>query len=118
MAWLLDHRCARCGESAVDAVCEHPASTRHPVDELCVVAEFAGTAREAVHALKYEGRHAISGLMGSGMAEAARGVDADAVVGVPLHPRRRRERGYDQAQMLARAVALGVGCGMGAPRWM
>jgi ComF family protein len=32
-----------------------------------------------------------------------------AVVPVPLHPRRRRERGFDQAELLARPLAQAVG---------
>jgi len=34
--------------------------------------------------------------------------DVDAIVPVPLHPRRRRERGYDQALLLAAAFARSV----------
>jgi len=35
--------------------------------------------------------------------------DAEAVVPVPLHPRRQRERGYNQALLLARVVARSMG---------
>ncbi|GAC1323617.1 MAG: ComF family protein [Chloroflexota bacterium] len=85
--------------------CEHPKDPDQPLGEICVAAEFEGAAREAVHALKYEGRHAISGVLGSVMALAVHGASIDRVVAVPLHARRRRERGYDQAQMLAHHVA-------------
>ena len=108
-SWLLAHRCAGCGQSFADGVCSCQRNPRHAVDELCVVATFDGTAREAVHALKYEGRHAISGMMGRVMALAAQNVNADVVAGVPLHARRRRERGYDQADMLARSIARHLG---------
>jgi ComF family protein len=69
------------------------------------VAEFDGSVREAVHALKYENRHAISGLMGRLMAETCRSIGADAVAHVALHRSRRRERGFDQAWMLASHLA-------------
>jgi ComF family protein len=40
-------------------------------------------------------------------------IDApEMVVPVPLHPRRRRERGYDQALLLARVVARHFGCAL------
>jgi ComF family protein len=42
-------------------------------------------------------------LYGRPVPEALQPVDA--VVALPLHPRRRRQRGYDQALMLARVVA-------------
>jgi len=75
------------------------------LDGLIAVARFDGVAREAVHTLKYQGRHAISGMMGRLMAGAAAGLKVDVVVPVPLHRSRRRERGFDQAAMLASCVA-------------
>lgn len=75
------------------------------VDAVVAVAEHEGIAREAVHALKFGERHAISAMMGRLMAGAALSHGVDIVVPVPLHPARRRERGYDQAAMLARHIA-------------
>jgi ComF family protein len=69
------------------------------------VAQYEDVAREAVHALKFNGRHAISGLLARLMAATAGQAGATAVAAVPLHPSRRRERGYDQARMLASRVA-------------
>jgi ComF family protein len=40
--------------------------------------------------------------------------DADVIVPIALHPRRRRERGYDQALLLARVLAGHLGIGLGA----
>jgi ComF family protein len=68
------------------------------------VAPFEGAAREAVHALKYENKHAIAPMMGRLMARAARDLEAELVVPTALHSTRRRERGYDQAGLLARAI--------------
>lgn len=42
-------------------------------------------------------------------ALAGTGVRVDAVAHVPLHPVRRRERGYDQARLLAVALAHRIG---------
>ena len=69
------------------------------------VAPFEGAAREAVHALKYENKHAIAPMMGRLMARAARDLEADLVVPTTLHRSRRRERGYDQAGLLSRVIA-------------
>ena len=75
---------------------------------------FAGPLREAVHAFKYGGEHALSAELGSLVAalvaqDLARGVILDAIIGVPLHRVRLRERGYDQALMLAASVARSCG---------
>jgi ComF family protein len=60
-----------------------------------------GALAEAVHRLKYEGHSELAlplGVLFSG-ADPPR---SDLVAPVPLHPSRLRERGYDQAWLLAR----------------
>ena len=60
-------------------------------------------------ALKYEGRRALGRYFGRRLGrEFARSplfADVDVVVPVPLHPLRRFKRGYNQAAVLARAIA-------------
>lgn len=75
------------------------------------VAWFDGTAREAIHALKFEGQHAIAGLLSRLLALRAL-PEVTLVIPVPLHSARRRERGYDQCVLLARRTAkiLGLPC--------
>lgn len=75
---------------------------------------FAGPLREAVHAFKYRGEHALAAELGSLVArlvakDLARGLLLDALVAVPLHRDRLRERGYDQAVLLAGWVARSCG---------
>ena len=66
-----------------------------------------GVAREMVHRLKYDNLRALASLMSPLMAECLRprGIAADVVVPVPLHRARERQRGYNQALLLARGVA-------------
>ncbi len=82
------------------------------LDGVVAVAGFDGVAREAVHALKFGERHAISGMMGHLMAGAVPPHVIQVVAPVPLHSSRRRDRGYDQAAMLATRVgrSLDVPC--------
>jgi ComF family protein len=57
------------------------------------------------------GPRVLEGALRSGWLP--RDIDApDIVCPVPLHPRRRRERGYDQALLLARVVARHLGCAL------
>ncbi|WP_240455576.1 ComF family protein [Halomonas faecis] len=51
-------------------------------------------------------------LLESGLSEADRAWP-EAVVPVPLHPRRARQRGFDQAEWLARRLARRLGCPLG-----
>jgi len=65
---------------------------------------YRGPAREAVHRLKFSGWRGV----GEALARALVALGppaADAVTWVPLAPRRRAARGFDQAQVLALALA-------------
>lgn len=68
---------------------------------------YQGAAREAVQALKYRGLSTLAGAMAPPMAESLRewGPPVAAIVPVPLAGRRRRLRGYNQSQLLAREVS-------------
>ena len=67
---------------------------------------FEGTIREAVHQLKYQNLRALAVPL-AGMLQdylSANPLEFDAIVPVPLHRKRMRERGYNQAQLLAREL--------------
>ncbi|MDP2318813.1 MAG: ComF family protein [Acidobacteriota bacterium] len=66
--------------------------------------------RDIIHALKYERRRSIAKPLGALMRESGAALlcGADLVVPVPLHPRRERERGFNQADDLARQLGLPV----------
>jgi ComF family protein len=78
---------------------------------------FGGSLRTAIHRLKYYGRRSAGPALGELLvAPAAQAIGAlggpDSlirVVPVPLHPRRERERGYNQAALLAAPLAEGLG---------
>jgi ComF family protein len=70
----------------------------------------AGPLRAAIHRLKYGGEPGLAAELGALVAvelarDLARGVTVDAIVPVPLHHSRAATRGYDQAALLARAIA-------------
>jgi len=111
--------CQRCSAPlATAAVCG--ACAFRPVTVTTTVALFAfgDAVRDAVHGLKYDDLRALAPLMGRLMASEPRvaALEFDAVVPVPLHPRKARRRGYNQAELLAGeiasalAVPLSVSC--------
>jgi ComF family protein len=74
----------------------------------------AGPLRAAVRALKYGGEPGLAQDLGALVAlelarGLARGMTIDAIVPVPLHRSRAAARGYDQAALLADAVAARTG---------
>lgn len=70
---------------------------------------YEGTLRLLVHEMKFHSRRRVAdrlaeALLASPDVRAA--LDgAQVLVPVPLHPRRRRERGFNQSELLARALA-------------
>jgi ComF family protein len=68
-------------------------------------AAFTGPVRAAVHALKYDGERRLVEPLSDFMAERWRraGRGGEVLVPVPVHAARRRDRGFDQAEDLARA---------------
>ena len=67
-------------------------------------------AAEVVRSLKFGGRPGIAATLGAEIAQRLpAGYRPDLVLEVPLHVARRRERGFDQAALLADAVARALG---------
>jgi ComF family protein len=83
---------------------------RRPITRCRAIGAYDGALRAIVHALKYDGcRSLASPLAGRMRDRGALVLDgAHAVVAVPLHPSRRRERGFNQAADLARELGLPV----------
>ena len=67
-------------------------------------------ARELVHALKYQGWRGAGDFMGTEMARRAGDevMEAHAVVPVPTSRRNLRRRGYNQAEVIAVALAAAL----------
>lgn len=86
-----------------------PASPRAlpDFDGIVVRANYAPPISKAIHALKYDGQTRLAAPLGSLLAQALSGESwpVDLVSAVPLHPKRLRERGYNQAALLARQLA-------------
>ena len=72
---------------------------------------FEGSIREALHALKYHRQGRIAVPLGDLLMRylAAHPLTVDAVVPVPLHPDRLRQRGYNQAALLAARLSQHLG---------
>lgn len=86
-----------------------PSEAANPAyDTVLAVYDYCPEIQQLVHSLKYHGRRELACALGSEMGRMLAGLGMDrtaAVVPVPLHPRRARERGYNQSLLLARAAA-------------
>ncbi len=72
-----------------------------------------GKVQNLLHGLKYKGRPEIGVLLGQMMAqemlEKRAWPQADLIVSVPLHQKRKRERGYNQSDAFAEGLAAATG---------
>lgn len=79
-----------------------------------MAAPFSGRVRQVLLGFKYRNRRAIAGHLAGLVVNrlAAGGVRPDVVTWAPTARRRRHERGFDQAELVARQVArqLGLPC--------
>jgi len=77
-------------------------------------ASFNGPTRASVHALKYDGERRLVEPLAELMAARWRraGVGGELLVPVPVHAQKRRDRGFDQAELLARGVGEKLGLPM------
>lgn len=116
---LVPPRCAGCGAAGswFCVVCRDasdPIARRLGALALTATGAHEGPLREAIHRLKYGNEPGLAADLGALVGlriatDLATGVRLDALVPVRLHPRRERERGYDQARALASAAAAITG---------
>jgi ComF family protein len=106
--------CPGCGVAAVadaGSFCLR-CRDRYAIDSVVFAAPYAGTAKELVHRFKYRADFAAGRLLARLLADrvaASLPCDVDLLVPVPLHRRRLSSRGFNQAALLARAVASRLG---------
>ncbi len=126
---LYPYSCAGCGgsgEGVLCASCDARVTRLQPAQRLkrlsLGAAGVSGTLpvasgalyetplREAIHTFKYDGTPALAAPLAPLLLDAwqvAQGAfpPAEVLAPVPLHPRRRRERGYNQSELLAHRLS-------------
>jgi ComF family protein len=94
-------------EDSIDSRC---GSCRHGEQEFDVARSYGlyrGNLRKAVLHLKFYGREDLGHRLGAILVQAWEALpetDGAVVAPVPLHPSRRRQRGFNQAELLAKGM--------------
>ena len=104
--------CPRCGLPGPPGTCGACIVAPPAFVSLAAGGLFGGPLADAVHAFKYGDRPALARPLGAWLAGRVALPAGARVVAVPLARRRRIARGYDQAALLADALARAAG----APR--
>ena len=120
IAPLAPRLCAACGGAAgaAEPLCGGCRSRLRWLPAACSGAplpawapvSYEGPARDLLHAFKFGGRAALAGTLAAHIAaRAPAGLLEGTLVPVPLHPRRLRARGFNQAHALAVALSERTG---------
>lgn len=91
-----------------------------PFDWARAAATFGGPLRDALHAFKFGGTRALARPLAALVVEQCAGslpAGIDTLIPVPLAPERERERGYNQAALLARYLGRALGLPVRS-RWL
>lgn len=99
--------CEVCAAPDVCGTCQTCAGSGREFDGIRAPFRYEGAIRHAILALKYGGIKAAAPQLGDMLAEyiQANPLPGDLLAPVPMHSSRRRERGYNQADLLVRRVA-------------
>ncbi len=112
VAWLRPPLCPKCGyPQQHEQVCGACRRAQPKLDGIRSAALFEGPLRQAIHELKYSGQKELAGCLGSLLESfwVATPLPVDVIVPVPLHAARLRERGYNQAALLAGRLSKATG---------
>ena len=104
--------CQRCGATVSEGnLCHSCINYPLTIDGIRSVFLFQSTVRQAILQLKYRHLKTIAAPLGQLLAEhlSSHPLKGEMLVPVPLHPKRLRERGYNQASLLAKELGQRAG---------
>jgi ComF family protein len=108
--------CPQCGIPApvIEGPCGECRRGDHAFDFARSLFLFTEPMRGILHHFKYSGRVSLAGPLGRQIRElvADEGFQGAVAVPVPLHKARERERGFNQAELLARKLGRPVDSGL------
>ena len=99
--------CPRCGKPHPgSSVCAGCVNWQASIDGIRSPFRFDGTIRQAIHQFKYNNLRALAVPLSCLLRDyiTSNPIPADFLVPVPLHPKRLRERGYNQSVLLAQKL--------------
>jgi len=111
--------CIRCGrtidtQGRTGSICAGCLKAPAVFDRAFAPCAYEGTVKALIKALKYRQRDYIAGVLGDLLIEFIREYELpmqliDVLMPVPLHAARRRQREFNQAELLCRKVAAACG---------
>ncbi|MFU0800348.1 MAG: ComF family protein [Xylanivirga thermophila] len=113
LPYVKEPRCIICSKPiASDGImCPDCKAGGHEFIQAVAAFEYTSVAKRMVYNLKYNNRPDIGGIMSSFMVGEISKINwpIDIIIPVPLHKKRERERGYNQAYYLAEGIGREMG---------
>jgi len=95
------------------SVCPNCSESPHGLTRMLCAVRNRGSIRDLIHRFKYSGATWICSPLTDLLLHALKRTKAlgpiDALVAVPLHPFRKRQRGYNQSELLAQKLSRHLG---------
>lgn len=116
--YIREPRCRRCGKQLADGMiqyCHDCRQRRHVYDYGYALYDYQ-SMRKSIYRFKYGKRCEYAAFYARDicgkLADELRMMDADSIVPVPVHASRKRERGYNQAELVAAELSRLTGIRM------
>lgn len=116
LIYIKEDFCLKCGKPLSDSrqeYCMDCRKRKHFFQQGRSLFSYQGAVRKSLYRLKYANKREYADCFGEEIAEHLgrwiRQKKISKIVPVPLHPVRKRQRGYNQAALLARSISRNMG---------
>ncbi len=113
--FILPPHCASCGRTLPEtgSRCSGCSNASFEFDRAYACAVYDGKMKDLLHAYKFGNRRYLKKYLSGRMADFFTrhiGISAvDAVAAIPMHPDKKRERGFNQSALLTRRLSHSLG---------
>ncbi len=109
LSYVPEQHCPKCGYPTEESECSNCAENHYAFTQAKSVFMFDGPAKSLVHELKYDNFTNIAGWFANQMYKTVLNEmplpEVEYVTAIPLHRVKKRERGFNQSELIARALA-------------
>lgn len=119
LPWVGGARCMKCGRQLAKESAEYCSDCKkqpHSFDEGAAAFTYSGRMRDSVYRMKFQNRRDYLPFFAEAMNQALAGRlrrwRPEMILPVPMHPKKRRRRGYNQSELMAGELARLTGIPM------
>ena len=116
ISYVTDPRCLKCGkeiEDETEEYCDDCSRVKRSYEAGFPLFNYVPPLSDAITRLKYHGRQEYAAYYGSEIAanfgQIFKRLSVECLVPVPLHSKRLKKRGYNQAALIAKAISKETG---------